>query len=550
MKKNLNIAGLFFGCVTERTLKDKIDYNFLDKETGAVGKRMNLLVRGKMSLLLLFFCFQISISGYGQKQASTSKPNIIYILADDMGYGELGCYGQQKILTPHIDQLAAEGMKFTQHYVGTPVCGPSRCNLLTGRNSGHAYVRGNVGLLPYKENEMEPGSFPITASTPTLGELFKKAGYATGVIGKWGLGNHDNAGDPQKHGFDYFDGYYDQRHAHNYYTTHLYENRKWESLNNPVINVHPKLKGVTVTPEDVETYKGKEYSIDKMTTHALEFISANKSKPFFLYLPYTLPHAALQVPEPDIERYKKLLNESPLLLTTGYVPTFYPLSTYAAMISYLDKQVGLIEEQLKKLGLDKNTIVIFCSDNGPAGTLGPNSNYFNSAGILRGRKQDLYEGGIREPFIVKWPGKIAAGKVSNYPSATYDMMETFAELLRVKAPENDGVSILPTLLGNPSRQKQRAYMYWEYPDKGGQMAIRMGKWKGVKTGLNKNARAPWQIFNLETDEREMIDVAAEHPELLKQFDAIVKKEHQTPVRPEWDLFNPDRPAGIDNGESE
>jgi len=320
----------------------------------------------------------------------SSKPNVIYILADDMGYGELGCYGQTKILTPNIDNLARQGMKFTQHYVGTPVCGPSRCNLLTGRNSGHAVVRGNVGLLPYQENVKEPGSFPITATTPTLGELFKKAGYATGVIGKWGLGNYDNDGDPQKHGFDFFNGYYDQRHAHNYYTTHLYKNRKWDSLNNPVINVHPKLKGMDIKPEDAEAYKGNEYSIDRMTSNALGFISSNKDKPFFLYLPYTLPHAALQVPEPEIERYKKIFNESPHLLATGYVPTFYPLSTYAAMISYLDKQVGMIEGQLKKLGLDDNTIVIFCSDNGPAGSLGPNSGYFNSAGNLRGRKQDLY----------------------------------------------------------------------------------------------------------------------------------------------------------------
>ncbi len=220
----------------------------------------------------------------------------------------------------------------------------------------------------------------------------------------------------------------------------------------------------------------------------------------------------------------------------------------ACMISYLDKQVGMIEDQLKKLGLDDNTIVIFCSDNGPAGSLGPNSNYFKSAGNLRGRKLDLYEGGIREPFIVKWPGKVAAGKVSDFASATYDMMETFAELLHVTAPENDGLSILPTLLGKDGQQKQRAYMYWEYPDKGGQLAVRMGNWKGVKTGLNKNPAAAWQVYNLETDEKESKDVIAEHPELITKFDAIVKKEHQTPVRPEWDLFNPNSKESTDNGE--
>lgn len=496
----------------------------------------------------------IVVLGFVQKKEvvnlTAGKLNVIYILADDLGYGELGCYGQQKIQTPNIDRLARQGMQFTQHYVGTPVCAASRCNLLTGRNAGHAYVRGNVGLPGYKENVSETGSFPIPENMPTLGTLFKKAGYATAAIGKWGLGNYDNGGDPQKHGFDFFNGYYDQRHAHNYYTTHLYKNRKWDSLNNPVINVHPKLKGVDVKPEDTEAYKGKEYSIDRMTSNAIDFITTNKNKPFFLYLPYTLPHAALQVPEPEIERYKKLFNEQPHLLVSGYVPTFYPLSTYAAMISYLDKQVGIIEELLKNLGLDGNTIVIFCSDNGPAGSLGPESNYFNSAGNLRGRKQDLYEGGIREPFIVKWPGKVAAGKVSNYASATYDMMETFAELLQVKAPENDGVSILPTLLGKDGQQKQRSYMYWEYPDKGGQLAVRLGKWKGIKTELNANPQAAWQLYDLVTDEKEAKDVAAKHPEIISQFNAIVKKEHITPVRPEWDLFNPNRPKSTDNENGE
>ncbi len=228
-----------------------------------VNSSKNLLVRIGCVILGL----NISLIGLTQKKAvkANAKPNVIYILADDMGYGELGCYGQQKILTPNIDKLAGEGIKFTQHYVGTPVCAPSRCNLLTGRNSGHAYIRGNVGLMPYQENVNEPGSFPIPETLSTLGELFKKAGYTNGVIGKWGLGNYDNGGDPQKHGFDFFNGYYDQQHAHNYYTTHLYKNRKWDSLNNPVINVHPKLKAKVVTEQETEAYKGKEYSIDRMT---------------------------------------------------------------------------------------------------------------------------------------------------------------------------------------------------------------------------------------------------------------------------------------------
>ncbi len=501
----------------------------------------------KAALVCLFF--NIPFLAFTQKKATgatSSGPNVIYIFADDLGYGELGCYGQQKILTPNLDRLAREGMKFTQHYVGTPVCAPSRCNLLTGRNSGHAYIRGNYGLPGYKENVSEPGSFPIPENMPTLGDLFKKAGYATAAIGKWGLGNFDNSGDPQKHGFDLFNGYYDQRHAHNYYTTHLYTNRKWDSLNNPVINVHPNLKGVDIRPEDTEAYKGSYYSVNRMTRNALNFISANNKKSFFLYLAYTLPHAALQVPEPEIQRYQKLFNEQPRLSANGYVPTFYPFSTYAAMVSYLDRQVGIIQDQLKKSGLEKNTMVLFCSDNGPAASVVPDNKFFNSAANLRGRKQDLYEGGIREPFIVKWPGKVRAGSVSELPSATYDMMETFAELLQVKAPENDGVSILPTLLGKDAQQKKRRYMYWEYPDKGGQLAVRMGKWKGVKIGLNKNPRAAWQLFDLETDEKESKDIAASHPEIISQFDAIVETEHTTPVRPEWDLFNPNRPLSAEN----
>ena len=454
-----------------------------------------------------------------------------------MGYGELGCYGQKKIKTPNIDRLAGEGMRFTQHYVGTPICAPSRCNLLTGQHSGHAYIRGNYGLPGYKENVNEPGSYPIPENTPTLGTLFKQAGYATGAIGKWGIGNYDNSGDPQKHGFDFFNGYYDQRHAHNYYTTHLWKNGKWDSLDNPIINVHPKLNAENVKPEDVAAYNGKEYSIDRMTVNAVNFINQNKGNPFFLYLPYTLPHAAFQIPQSGIERYKRLFNEKPHLKMSGYVPAFYPYSTYATMISYLDKQVGMIEELLKKLGLDKNTIVIFSSDNGPAHTLGVNDSYFKSSGILRGAKGDLYEGGIREPFIVKWPGKVKAGKVNDFISATYDMMETFAEILHIKAPKNDGLSILPTLLGNNAHQKQRSYLYWEYAEIGGQLAIRMGKWKGVKTGLYKNPQSPWQIFNLESDESERVDIAAQNPRLIKEFDDIVKKEHTQPVRPEWDIFN-------------
>lgn len=492
-----------------------------------------------ISSVILFIAINSfsAVNAQSQSKAqNNSKPNVIYIFADDLGYGEIGCYGQKRIKTPNIDRLAAEGMKFTQHYVGTPVCAPSRCNLLTGQNSGHAYVRGNYGLPGYEENKTETGSFPIPESTPTIANVFKQAGYATAAIGKWGLGNYDNSGDPQKHGFDLFYGFYDQRHAHNHYTTHLYKNGKWDTLDNPVIDPHPDLKNKKVTPEDVKAYIGKVHASDKMTENALQFMQQNQKGPFFLYLAYTLPHAALQVPNPEMEYYKKAFNEKENLIISGYTPVNYPLSTYAAMITYLDKQVGKVQDQLKKLGLDKNTIVMFCSDNGPAGLPGEKNNFFNSSGSLRGRKQDVYEGGIREPFIVKWPGKVAAGKVNNYISATYDMMPTFAELLNVTPPKNDGVSILSTILGNDKQQPKREYLYWEYPERGGQVAVRMGKWKGVRTGVTKNQQAPWQIYNLETDEKETTDMSSQHPELIERFNAIVKKEHTTPVRKEWDFL--------------
>lgn len=484
--------------------------------------------------------FNLSFNADAQNKTASvsvnSKPNVIYIFADDLGYGELGCYGQKKIQTPNLDRLASEGIRFTQHYVGTPVCAPSRCNLLTGQHSGHAYIRDNYGLPGYEDNKNELGQFPIPESTPTIANLFKQAGYATAAIGKWGLGNYNNEGDPLKHGFDFYYGYYDQRHAHNYYPTHLWKNGIWDKLNNSEIDVHPILKKEDIKPDDIKKYIGNEYSIDKMTANAVNFIQQNEKKPFFMYLAYTLPHTALQVPEADMEYYKELFKEKPNLWLGGYVPSYFPFSTYAAMITYLDKQVEIIEDQLKKLGLDKNTIVMFCSDNGPINENGDNENFFNSAGSLRGMKQELYEGGIRVPFIVKWPGKIAAGQVTNFISATYDMMETFAELLKVQAPRNDGLSILPTLLGRSAKQKQRDYLYWEYPERGGQASIRMGNWKGVKTNILKNPKTPWEIYNLETDPKEAINLVDQHPELVKKFDEVVQKEHTAPVRSEWDIF--------------
>lgn len=491
-----------------------------------------------VSILLLQVNFSIAQQTQNQSRKKSGPPNVIYIYADDLGYGEVGAYGQQKIQTPNIDRLAKEDMKFTQHYTSTPVCAPARCMLMTGRNGGHSYIRGNYELGG-SEDDKEGGQMPLPEGTYTIGHLMQQAGYKTGAIGKWGLGLHSNTGNPNKQGFDFYYGYLDQKQAHNYYPSHLWKNGQWDKLNNPFIDVHKHPAPDKIKPEDLEAYKGREYAVDKMTGNAVQFIQDNKNGPFFLYLPYTLPHAALQVPDADIKYYIKLFNEKPNLTVSNYVPTYYPHATYAAMVTYLDKQVGIIMEQLKKSGLDQNTIVMFSSDNGPATSIvAGTGNFFNSAGPFRGMKQDLYEGGIREPFIVKWPGKIQPGKVSDLISVQYDMMATLADIAGVKAPKNDGISLLPTFLGNDKAQQKRPYIYFEFPEKGGQVAIRMGNWKGVRTDVRQNVKAPWQLYNLASDIAEKKDVANDHPEIIKQFKAIAKKEHRCAHIMEWEFVDP------------
>lgn len=468
------------------------------------------------------------------------KPNIIYIYADDLGYGELGSYGQQKIKTPNLDKIASEGIKFTQHYASAPVCAPSRCMLMTGKNSGHSYIRGNYELGGF-EDENEGGQMPLPEGTYTIAKLMKQAGYTTGIIGKWGLGMNNTTGNPNKQGFDYSYGYLCQKQAHNFYPTHLWENGKQDTLNNPYIQVHKPL--AKDAPDSAfNYYKGKEYSITKMAEKTFEFIKKNKEKPFFLYLPYTGPHVSLQAPDEAIKEYLGQFEETPYRGEKGYASTLYPRSTYAAMITYMDKQVGEIMKLLKELGLDENTIVMFSSDNGATFDAGgADVVFFNSVAGLRGRKQDLYEGGIREPFIARWPGKIKKGTVTDHISAQFDFMATLSEITGVKALENDGISFLPTLLGNDNKQKKHDYLYFEFPEKGGQVAIRMGNWKGVKSNMKKNKNAPWEIYNLKTDEKETTDVASQNQELAIKFEEIIKKEHQSSHLREWEFIDPKFP---------
>ena len=457
--------------------------------------------RRSVSLLVMAMLSLFSIAN-GQKN---NKPNVIFILADDLGYGDLGCYGQQKIRTPHIDQLAAEGMKFTQFYSGTSVCAPSRASLMTGLHTGHTPVRGNVGMEP-------EGQFPIPDNAFTIAELFKNAGYTTGDFGKWGLGPVGSSGDPIKQGFDKFYGYNCQSLAHDYFPDHLWNNQTRIDLPN--------------------TFKNQtQYAGDLIQRQALDFIAQNKNKPFFLYLSYTLPHAALQLPNGDanLEYYKKQFNEQPVALKPwdgkGYQPHPYPKSAYAAMVQKMDDYVGQVMQQLVTLGLDKNTLVIFTSDNGPHREGGNNPDFFNSNGGLRGIKRDLYEGGMREPMIARWPAIIKAGQVSTQTGAFWDFLPTFAQLTNQATPLGiDGLSILPTLTAK-GKQDQHEYYYWEFHENGGRQAVRMGDWKGVRYNASTNPNGPIELYNLSTDFSEKNNIASAHPEIVARIQEIMKTAH-------------------------
>jgi len=371
--------------------------------------------------------------------------------------------------------------------------------------------------------------------------MLKKAGYTTGMAGKWGLGMNNNSGSPLKQGFDFYISVLDQKQAHNYYPTHLWLNDKKLTLNNRVFNVHKPLDSTKATNKDFDYYMDKEYSGDVMTKYALEFIDDNKDQPFFLYMPYPQPHVSLQAPQEYIDQYiGKFKGEKPYYGQDHYAASRYPLSTYAAMITYLDSQIGKVMDKVKELGLDDNTIIMFSSDNGTTFNGGVNAKFFNSVDSLRGLKMDVFEGGIREPFLARWPGKIKAGSTTDLVSVQYDLMATLAELTGQDAGNTDGISFLPTLLGNYAAQEIHEYIYWEYPENGGQLAIRIGDWKGVKVNVRKKGykEAPWRVFNLEDDRAETTDLAAQHPELTKHFDEIVKKEHQPPHIRDWDFVFP------------
>jgi len=421
-------------------------------------------------------------------------PNIVYIMADDLGYGDLSCYGQKHFRTPNIDRLAAEGMKFTDFYAGSTVCAPSRCVLMTGLHLGHCYIRGN-------------GKVNLRPKDVTVAEVLKRAGYKTGLCGKWGLGHEGSTGVPTKQGFDFFYGYLDQHHAHNYYPSFLMKNEQRVKLRNVVPNEGKYGQGVAT--------KKVDYSHDLIAEEALKFIDRNKAGPFFLYFAATLPHA-------NNEARRKGM-EVPELGPFKNKDWPQPQKGLAAMIARLDRDVGRIVKRLKRHGIDENTLIFFTSDNGPHSEGGNNSRFFDSNGPLRGMKRDLYEGGIRVPMIVRWPGKTPAGTVSRHVGYFGDVLATAADVAGVtEIPETDGISFLPAILGKDKEQKQHDDLYWEFYERGSAQAVRMGRWKGVVKPFGGNKL---ELYDLQTDIGETNNIAGEHPDIVAKIRKVMAEAH-------------------------
>ncbi|NQU23033.1 MAG: arylsulfatase [Candidatus Nealsonbacteria bacterium] len=469
----------------------------------------------KYRTLLLPFLLAATISTAAVAAEADRPPNVIYVFADDLGYAELGCYGQKWIKTPHIDRIAAEGIRFTQHYSGNAVCAPSRCCLMTGKHPGHAFIRNNgdpKNLQPIREKYgwEFPGQYPIPAAEVTIAEMLKQKGYATGAMGKWGLGHFGTTGDPNRQGFDLFYGFNCQRHAHNHYPRFLWRNDKKEIL-----------------PGNDRKLDGETYSQDKFAEVAMEFVRANKDRPFFLYLPFAIPHLSIQVPEQSLAQYKGKIPEADYE-HHGYLKHPFPRAGYAAMISHIDRDIGRLMALLKELELDERTLVIFSSDNGPTYDRlgGSDSEFFESAGEFRGLKGSLYEGGIRVPMVARWPGKIKPGVVSDHISALWDVMPTIAEVTGTTPPAGiDGISFAATLLGQTQKQRQHEYLYWEFGGYGGQQAVRMGRFKGIRQNMGRpNNPDPLKIelYDLQDDAGETDDVAAEQPDVVAKIRQIMR----------------------------
>ncbi len=442
---------------------------------------------------MLVFCAVVS----GKALAANPQPNIVFILADDLGYGDLGCYGQPIIQTPNLDRMAAEGLRFTQHYAGSTVCAPSRCSLMTGWHTGHTQIRGNG------PSALRPDPQDITVAT-----LLKQAGYQTAMIGKSSVaGQDENEALPNAKGFDHFFGYLSHTAAHDYFPTELYRD------------------GQKITYPNNHLDYGDTYSADLFINDALGWLDAHKAGPFFLFYPTQIPHASLTAPEEWKAKYRGRFAEPPQGARGNYRAEPEPKTTYAAMVSRLDWEVGQIFAKLKELNLATNTLVIFASDNGAMNEGGYQREWFHSSGPLRGGKRDLTEGGVRVPFIAWWPGKITGGKTTAQPSAFWDFLPTACDVAGVKTPPGlDGISYLPTLLGRSADQRQHEYFYWEFYEKGGARAARLGDWKGIQLNLDSVPSAI-ELYNLATDPGETNNLAGAHADIVKRVREIFTAAH-------------------------
>ncbi|MDB4473418.1 arylsulfatase [Opitutaceae bacterium] len=444
--------------------------------------------------------------------AAARQPNVIYILADDLGYGDVSAYGQSKFETPNIAALAERGMLFTQHYSGSTVCAPARCSLMTGLHTGHTVVRGNAEVQP-------EGQAAMPADTYTVAHHLQQAGYTTGAFGKWGLGFPGSDSDPLKMGFDRFYGYNCQRIAHSYYPAFLWNDDEREMLWGNV-GSHTK-----------------DYAPDLIHEQALTFIRDNQADPFFLYYAAVQPHADMDAPEEYMEKFRgKFLPEEP------HPEAYYkaqpePHTAFVAMVTVLDDYVGEVVAELKKLGIAEDTLIIFTSDNGPHLEGGHNPVYFDSNGPYRGFKRDLYEGGIHVPMIASWPGTIAPGSASDHISAFYDFMPTMADLIGESLPnETDGISMLPTLTGR-GEQTDHDYLYWEFPAKRGRIALRQGDWKAVRYNVDFDPNSRLELYRLSTDPTESINLAAQYPAKVAELDALIRQARTPAANPNFN-FNP------------
>ncbi len=480
--------------------------------------------------LLIFIIGWLSVSARSSADETTRPWNVVLMVADDLGWGELGCYGQKKIPTPHLDRLASEGMRFTQHYSGAPTCAPSRCVLMTGRHLGHADIRGNR-QAEKDFPQFTEGQHPLYDATVTLAEAFREAGYATAAFGKWGLGPVGSSGDPNRQGFDLFFGYNCQSVAHSYFPSHLWRNQDRITLNTHPISAHPKL-----SPEDAiraEQWQGEVYAPTRMLEEALAFVEANRDRPFFLYLPFIEPHLAMHPPLASVDRFPREWDDEPYRGESGYLPHPRPRAAYAAMISDLDDHVGRVLHQLQQLGLAERTLVIFTSDNGTTHmgsgqsrfhVGGVDAAFFESTAGLRGYKGSLYEGGIRVPTIVKMPGKVPSGTTTDFPSYFADWFPTLADATQVKDSEvSDGLSLWPVLTGQAPEDRTKP-MVWVYSEYGGQVAVRMGSWKAIRRQLLTPNADPWELYDLDHDRGEQINLADQHPERIAEAIEILKRE--------------------------